>query len=294
LAAGARASVYAGARLTNLDERIGPEPDTTIVVPVWGPYAGSTLLEALESLNAQDAPARVVVVDNASAAPLPALEGVDLVRARSRLSVGAARNLGLGQVRTPFVAFWDADDLMLPGTLRHLQDRLASNPRLVAAAAAILEDEPRVPHRWPRPWVAPLARLPGPFALAHCVWSLFPTTGATLMRTAAVRDAGGYADANSGEDWVLGVSLAFRGRVELLGRPGRIYRRQVGSLWEARRSTRFLLRHAAEVDRRLLGDPGVPLWAKLMAPAIVALQLVMVLAVRPARDALRSDPVRVD
>jgi glycosyltransferase involved in cell wall biosynthesis len=281
------------ARLTDLGERIGPEPDTTIVVPVWGPYAGVTLLEALESLNAQDIRAHVVVVDNASRVPLPTLEGVELVRAQSRLSVGAARNLGVERARTPFVAFWDADDLMLPGTLRLLQDQLTADPRLVAVAAGILEDEPRVPHRWPRPWVAPLARLPGAFALAHCVWSLFPTTGATLMRTDAVRDAGGYADANSGEDWVLGVSLSFRGRIELLRRPGRIYRRQVGSLWEARRSTRFLLRHAAAVDRRLLADPGIPGWAKLMAPAIIALQLLMVLVVRPLRNALRSDPVRV-
>jgi glycosyltransferase involved in cell wall biosynthesis len=267
-------------------EREEPLLDTTVVVPVWGPYAGEPLLEALESLRTQDVPAHLVVVDNASNEPLASLESVELVRAPRRLTVGAARNLGLERVRTPYVVFWDADDVMLPGTLRVLRERLRSDSSLVAAAAAILEDEPRVLHRWPRPWVAPLTRLPGVFAFVHCVWSVFPTTGATLMRTDAVRSAGGYGDANSGEDWVLGVSLVFRGRVELLPRPGRIYRRRVGSLWEARRSTPHLLRHAVAVDRRLLSDPGIPAWAKALAPAVAVLQAMTTLVIRPLAKAL--------
>jgi glycosyltransferase involved in cell wall biosynthesis len=270
------------------EEQIAPRPDMTIVVPVWGRYGGTTLLEALESVRAQGFPAHVIVVDNASDEPLPELDAVELVRAPSRLTAGAARNLGLERVRTPYVVFWDADDLMLPGTLQFLRERLASDRRLVAVAAGIMEDEPRVPHRWPRPWTAPLARLPRAFALAHCLWSLFPTTGATAMHTSAARDAGGFADANSGEDWVLGVSLTFRGTVELHRRPGRIYRRHVGSLWEGRRSLSHLLRHAAAVDRRLLADPGIPLWAKLLAPAIAALQVLMLLVVAPLVRAARG------
>jgi len=44
------------------------------------------------------------------------------------------------------------------------------------------------------------------------VWSLHRTTGATVMRAALVRSAGGHGDADSGEDWLCrGVSLAFRG-----------------------------------------------------------------------------------
>ena len=121
-----------------------PAPETTILIPVWGSYGGKTLVEAVESLRAQDVPARIVVVDNASDDPLPDLPGVDVVRAPARLTVGAARNLGLDQVRTPYVLFWDADDLMLPGTLAFLQDRLRTDPALVATAAAIMEDDPRI------------------------------------------------------------------------------------------------------------------------------------------------------
>lgn len=265
-----------------------PAAGVSIVVPVWGAYAGAPLDEALQSLRAQDVPARIVVVDNASEPPLPAVPDAVTVRSATRLSVGAARNLGLQRVDTPYVVFWDADDLMLPGTLRRLADRIAGEPAAVAVAAAILEGDPPVPHRWPRPWMAGLARRQRTFARAHSVWSLFPTTGSTIMRTSAVRSAGGYGDADSGEDWVLGVSLAFRGALVLDPAPGRLYRRHTASLWASRRSPRHLVGHAAAVRARIREDPAIPDWARRLLPLIGAGQLLAALAVHPAARAVRA------
>jgi glycosyltransferase involved in cell wall biosynthesis len=256
-------------------------------VPAWGDYAGEPLAQALESLRAQDLPARIIVVDNASEPPLTEAPGADLIRAQERLTVGAARNLGLAEVRTPYVVFWDADDLMLPGTLRFLRDRLAAEPDAVLVAASILEGDPPMPHRWPRPWTYPLTRWRAPFAFAHCIWSLFPATGSAVMRTDVVRDSG-YADANSGEDWVLGVSLAFRGRVILETRPGRIYRRHAGSLWETQRSAPQLVLHARAVRDRIRRDPKVPAWARVLLPLIALLQLAAVRVVRPLVETVRA------
>jgi glycosyltransferase involved in cell wall biosynthesis len=257
------------------------------VVPAWGEYAGQPLAEALESLRAQDLAARIVVVDNASDPPLHDLDGVDVIRAPERLTVGAARNLGLAAVASPYVLFWDADDLMLPGTLRFLRDRMAAEPDAVLVAAAILEGDPPVPHRWPRRWSYPLARWRRPFALAHCVWSLFPSTGSALVRTEAAR-AMGFADANSGEDWVLGVSLAFRGHVILESRPGRIYRRHAGSLWETQRSGAQLVKHARVVRERIRLDPAAPKSARILLPAVAMLQLAAVRLVRPVVETVRA------
>jgi glycosyltransferase involved in cell wall biosynthesis len=257
------------------------------VVPAWGEYAGTPLAEALESLRAQDAPARILVVDNASEPPLEARDGVDLIRSDKRLTVGAARNLGLASVQTPYVIFWDADDLMLPGTLGFLRDRIASEPDAVLVAASILEGDPPSPHRWPRPWTYPLTRFRWPFTLAHCVWSLFPATGSAIIRTDAAR-AMGFGDANSGEDWVLGVSLAFRGRVILEARPGRLYRRHAGSLWETQRAAPQLVAHARAVRERMRADPAVPGWARLLLPAVAVLQLGAVRLVRPLVETMRA------
>jgi glycosyltransferase involved in cell wall biosynthesis len=257
------------------------------VVPAWGAYAGEPLAEALESLRAQDLPARIIVVDNASDPPLGDLAGAEVIRSEERLTVGAARNLGLERVTTPYVLFWDADDLMLPGTLRFLHERIEQEPDAVLVAASILEGEPSVPHRWPRRWTYPLTRWRRTFAFAHCIWSLFPATGSALMRTDAAR-AMGFGDANSGEDWVLGVSLAFRGRVILETRPGRIYRRHPGSLWETQRSAAQLTAHARAVRERVRADPEAPSWAKNCLLLIAAFQFVAVRLVRPLIETARA------
>lgn len=256
-------------------------------MPAWGPYAGPPLAEAVRSLRGQDLPARILVVDNASNERLPTLDGVEVIRTPCRLTLGAARNFGLARVTTPYVTFWDADDLMPPGTLRFLWERLSHDPGLVAAAAGIVEDEPRVRHRWPPRFAARLAHKPRLFALCHSVWSLFPTTGGTLIRSAAATEAGGFDDADSGDDWVLGVSLTLRGRVELHEQPGRVYRRLGPSIWEGHSNLRHLFAHARAVRRRLRTDPAAPRSTRALLPAVAVLQVAVLIVVRPVGKALR-------
>lgn len=256
------------------------EPDVSVVVPVWGDYAGPALAEALDSLRGQDAPARIIVVDNACDPPLGALGGTQVIRSDARLTVGAARNLGLQSVTTPYVVFWDADDVMLPGTLRVLLDRIGGDPGTVLVAAAIYEGDPPVPHRWPRRWSSRLARWPRLFAFADALWSLFPTTGSSIIRTDAAR-AGGFGDGNSGEDWVLGVSLALRGRIVFVDHPGRLYRRHHVGLWEGQRSPAQLARNARAVRERLRTDPATPPWMRRSTGVVAAFQLLASHFVQP-------------
>ena len=245
---------------------------TTVVIPVWDGYVGAPLYDALRSVLEQGTSLRAVVVDNASSVALPELAGCEVLRSPTRLSLGAARNLGLDAARTPYVMFWDADDVMLPGTLGFLEAAIAADARLVAYGAGIVEAPSGARHRWPRRWIAGLCRRPRLLALLNCVWSLYPTTGATLMRTEAVVGCGGYFDADSGDDWCLGVSLAFRGRLGWSERPGRIYRRHPSSIWALYGSPRHQLRHAAAVRERLRADAAVPGWVRAALPAIALAQ----------------------
>lgn len=252
-------------------------PRTTVVIPVWDGYAGERLLEAIESVTSQSCPVRVVMVDNASTMPIPEVDGASVVRCPARVTLGAARNEGLSQVQTPYVLFWDADDVMLPGTIEFLEDSLQRDPRLVAFGMAIIEADSGLRHRWPRRWVGRLTRTPRLLAVVDCLWSVFPATGATLMRTEAVRDAGGYAARESGEDWCLGVSLVLRGRVGWSERPGRIYAQDPGSVWSRHSSPRHMLDHASAVRQRLLADPATPGWLRRLMPAIGFVQTGAVL-----------------
>src|SRR4051812_16881590 len=245
----------------------GSDVQTTVLVPVWNEYV-RWLEQAVVSLTGQDVTARIVVVDNASDVKLPEVPGVSVVTSPRRLTLGAARNLGLAEVTTPYVVVWDADDTILPGTLGFLEGAMTADPRPAAYGTAIIEEPSGRRHRWPRPWITTVARRPALLALLDCIWSLYPTTGATMMRTELARSAGGYSDADSGDDWCLGVSLAFRGRVGWSERPGRTYRLHPRSIWSRHGTVRDLLRHARMVRRRIRTDPGIAAHARAGRPSI--------------------------
>src|SRR5215208_819285 len=100
------------------------------------------LLETLGHL--QDLPERphVIVVDNASQDGTPAAvrEGFPAVEviALPENRGPAARNLGVEQARTPYVAFNDDDSWWEPGALAHAADLLDAHPRLALVNGHIL------------------------------------------------------------------------------------------------------------------------------------------------------------
>jgi glycosyltransferase involved in cell wall biosynthesis len=263
-------------------------PQVTVVIPAWDAYAGDGLLQALDSVQSQSISAALIVVDNASEVPMPSVpDSTEVVTLEQRRSTGAARNAGLERVRTPYVVFLDADDLLLPGVLSALVDGLEANPDCSAYVCSIIDGVTGARHRSPR-WVARvLCTWPPVFALANTVWSLLPTQGAAIMRRAHVAECGGYGDSDRGEDWVLGVSLAFRGRVSFDRRPGLCYRRRADSPGAAAVSGTVLLENARRVRTRVREDQAIPGWAKSAAPLIAAGQWAAARIAYPALGLLR-------
>ncbi len=252
------------------------EGAVTVVVPVWDRYC-AFLSECLDSVLEQPGePPRIIVVDNASRDPLPLLPGdVEVFRAPARLSVGAARNLGLAEVETPEVIFCDADDRLLPGALAFLRGRMADRPELVACVSRFVSWNPEtgekvVLDRSPRPIVFRASRHRRAFALANLRFNCFPVVGC-ILRTEAVRDAGGFGDANVGEDWILGTQLAFRGPIEFQEWPVFLRRVHNGSLWYRRHTRADYLRRCELLRERLRRDPAVPGWVKTLLPLLALL-----------------------
>lgn len=133
----------------------------------------------------------IVVVDNGTrggvAEVVAAHPGVTLVRSDRNLGA-AGRNLGVGALDTPYVAFCDDDTWWAPGALARAVALLDAWPRIGALSARVLVG----PGRQPDPTCAvmaasPLAHegLPGPRLVSFMA-------GAAVMRTRAFRDAGGY------------------------------------------------------------------------------------------------------
>lgn len=262
-------------------------PTLSVVIPVWGARYVASLPRAVASVRAQDPTAPVIVVDNASDVEVPELPGTTVVRSPQRVSKGRARNLGLDQVTTDQVVLLDADDELADGALASLASGIESDPRIAVYAMSVLEADTGDRHRSPRRFVPVLTRIPGLLAFATAVWSLYPIQGNAIMRTRWVREAGGYPDCDYGEDWVLAVSQAFRGRVVIDPRPGRIYYAPPGCA-RATISSRHLVAAAKQIRTRLRSDPAVPGWARAMRPLIAVLQTLLIMAVRPLYRPLRE------
>lgn len=260
----------------------------TVVIPVWDTYAGPGLLEAVDSVRRQSIPLELIVIDNASRVALPPLPGVESVRLLTRRSTGAARNAALGRLRTEYVVFLDADDLLLDDALSRLVDGLDASPARSAYALSLIDGMTGERHRSPRALARGLSRRPGLFAIANAVWSLLPTQGCTIMRVGDLRACGGYADSSHGEDWTLGVSLAFRGEVGFDRRAGLCYRRREDSPGAAPLSADVLLANAKRVRARMRADPAVPGSVQSALGLIAVAQWLTARVVHPLYRSVRA------
>jgi glycosyltransferase involved in cell wall biosynthesis len=271
-------------------------PRVTVVIPAWSAYAGSELVEAVRSVQVQTIPVELIVVDNASEIALPVFEGAEVVRLHRRRSTGAARNAALERLQTPYVVFLDADDRLLDGALAALVAGLDEHPEHAVHTLSIVDGMTGRRYRSPRRVARALARMPPLFALVNTIWSLLPTQGCTIMRLPDLVACGGYGDSDRGEDWVLAVSLAFRGAVAFDSRPGLLYRRRPDSPGGTRLSSRVLLDNAARVRARIREDPATPRSVTMLLPAIALAQWVAARVAHPAyriaRAGLLSTPVR--
>ena len=255
--------------------RAHPAPAAlTIVIPVWDDYL-RWLPECVESIDRQrlDSPPRILVIDNASTIPVPPLPAaVQIERTPQRVSLGAARNHGLDRVTTPFVAFADADDLFPPGYFAFAIDRLQARPGVVAVGMRPIALDDATGNEQPFPWPTDAAiassRHRRRLALRGLLKEPSIVMSGSIFRTTAVRQAGGYSDLSYGEDANLALILPFLGDVELHRAPNRRYRIHPNSI--ARRPpTRATLEATfSDARRRLRSHPAVPLWAKLLLPAI--------------------------
>lgn len=263
-------------------------PRVSVVIPAWDAYAGDKLLEAVASVESQPVPVELIVVDNASEVPLPPLGSVEVLRLERRCSTGAARDAALGRLRTPYVVFLDADDLLLDGALSALIEGLDAAPGRSVHTLSVIDGVTGERYRSPRRSARALARVPQLFALLNTVWSLLPTQGCTIMRVDDVRACGGYADSDHGEDWVLAVSLAFRGAVSFDSRPGLIYRRRTDSPGATGLGGRVLRKNARRVRQRIREDPAIPGWVRALLPLIAAAQWAAARIVHPLYRSARS------
>ena len=171
------------------------------------------LQRTLEHMLALPEKPAIVVVDNASADSTAALvrerfPGVTLISMETNIGA-AARNIGVQQVQTPYVAFADDDSWWAPGSLDEAVRVLDAHPRIAALCARILlgeeeQEDPVCGVMASSPLSA--AGLPGPALLGFIAC-------AVVFRRAAYLEAGGYEPKFfvGGEEELLTLDLVASG-----------------------------------------------------------------------------------
>lgn len=199
--------------------------DLTIIIPVWDQHT-MLLPRCLQAIRSQVVNTELLLVDNASTMPLESPTLARQITLAQRRTIGAARNAGLAHVTTPFVVFADADDEIMPGSLRRSLTLLQHDATAAGVVGRSLVHEhdhyrrgrtPRTTYQLASRHIPSLVPF---FWLAAFQCSIT----STILRTASVRDASGFADADIAEDWQLAARLTRRGHLICLNQPVRIYR----------------------------------------------------------------------
>ncbi|HEY8720522.1 glycosyltransferase family 2 protein [Pengzhenrongella sp.] len=200
-------------------------PICVVVPTVLRPDALARCLDAL--LDGEVWPAAVLVIDQggdeetAVVIATRAAAGLQVIHVRSALrGLSAARNTGLRQVSTPWVAFTDDDCVPSPTWLAAISRRAGAPDAPDGVSGRVL------PLGEPAPGTYPLSLRvstePAVFAGRALPWEV-GTGGNMALRVAAVRDVGGYDErlgsgtpGQAGEDLEIihrllraGATLAF-------------------------------------------------------------------------------------
>jgi mycofactocin system glycosyltransferase len=233
----------------------------TVVIPARS--AAEPLRDLLDRLPA-DLP--VIIVDDGSPAPLTVLadpEGrVQVLRHNRSQGPAAARNAGATQVRTPWIAFLDADTLPEENWIAELRGRIQA----LDGATSAVDDEsadrivlaaPRIgplPGSGPASWfearacALDLGGAPSDVGIGRPV-SYVPSA-AMLVDAAAFRQVGGFDESMAvGEDVDLVWRLAAHGRIRYVPEV-RVDHRPRGSLLAALDRRRVYGSSAADLSRR--------------------------------------------
>jgi glycosyltransferase involved in cell wall biosynthesis len=207
-------------------------PTVSVIIPAYN--AAEYIARTLESLHTQTfADFEAIVVDDGSKD-----HTADIVRefvtrdTRIRLiqqanaGVAAARNRALAEARGRYLANLDSDDMWRPTFLERTIAALesAGEDAVFAFAQTLWIDE--------HDRLLPQASQAAPATVGYRELLIRNPVGngsAMVMRTAAVREIGGYdaelvRDFGQTEDWQLLLQLSWRGRVVIVAEPLVLYR----------------------------------------------------------------------
>lgn len=230
-------------------------PKVSIVIPTHN--RATLLARAIESAQQAGSDVEVIVVDDASTDGTPelcaGLTGIQYVRLTSNRGTAQARNAGIAESSSEFVAFLDHDDLRLPGSL--------------AAQLRALDAEPEAAFCYGRCLIADARRqLPtGEIYPEHCAvgdifWQLLESNFVPLISVVTRKRCLVERDLFNPElrlvgDWDMWLRLSERYPVVAVEEPVAIHRRSNAASRQMSSDSVAMYRQMLRVQAMALGLP---------------------------------------
>ena len=154
----------------------------SVIIPVKN--GSNYLREAIESLNRQDVPMEIIVVDDGSdddTAAIASSYGCVVISHPVCKGQVAAKNTGLAAAKGEYVVFMDHDDVMRQGALKTMCSTIEDNPE-ISAVQAMVKD-----------FISPeIGQMPGTIVRPEPYYGLF--TGAILIRRSVFDVIGPFSE----------------------------------------------------------------------------------------------------
>src|SRR5579884_4086210 len=189
-----------------------------VITPVYNVTA--YFEQALASAAGQDYPFKEIIVvndgsDTEQSAEITRICGrfpaVTLLQ-QEHGGAAKARRTGITHTSADWILFFDADDILLPGTLSYFADVLQAHPEAIAAYGrrVMIDREGKIISE-PKP--APEGMVSGREVLPMQLSGRFLLSNGTVCMRKSIVETMPFYNLRQGEDWVLWCHLALAGHI---------------------------------------------------------------------------------
>lgn len=230
-------------------------PNASVVITT---YNRSRLLpRAIESAQRAGSDLEIIVVDDCSSDDTPevceSISGIRYVRLSSNGGVANARNVGLAESSSEFVAFLDDDDLRLPGSLDKQLPAISADDRIALCyGQALIGDALR---QLPTGEIYPM-RCPTGDIFWDLIEDNFIPMPSVLIRKSSLLTEGCFnLDLDFSADWDMWLRLSERFSVAAVAEPVAIYRRAIAESGQMCSNPAELCKQSLRVQQMALDRP---------------------------------------
>ena len=230
-------------------------PQVSVVITTYNRAA--LLPHAIESAKNAASDVEVIVVDDCSTDDTPEvcanIDGIRYVRLNANGGLANARNTGIAESSSDFIAFLDDDDLRLPGSLDYQLRAITVDESLALCYGQALIGDAR--RQLPTGELYPLNCPQG-----DIFWELlednFIPMPSVLLRKSSLLAAGGFnTNFDLSADWDMWLRLSERSRVTAVAQPVAIYRKANAGSQQMCSNSPALCKQSLQVQQSALNRP---------------------------------------